>query len=144
MRSRRKTAGFTLLEVLVATLIMAIAVTGLLSALSTSLRNAARLTAYDRAAMLARQKMDELLIATRLPKGAPMEGGWDTYTAAGVPIRWRAVLSNSETRPNAGVGSPYVERVQLEILWTEGGRPRTFSLEGYRRATVLPEDQQPR
>jgi hypothetical protein len=121
---------------------MAIAVTGLLSALSTSLRNAARLTAYDRAAMLARQKMDELLIATRLPKGVPIEGGWDTYTAAGVPLRWRAVLSNSERQPNAAVGSPYIERVQLEILWMEGGRERAFALEGYRRATVAPEDVQ--
>ncbi len=143
MRSRRTTAGFTLLEVLVATLIMAIAVTGLLSALSTSLRNAARLTAYDRAAMLARQKMDELLIATRLPKGTPIEGGWDTYTAAGVPIRWRAVVTTSEKQLNAGVGAPYIERVQLEILWMEGGGQRSFALEGYRRATVLPEDQPP-
>ena len=140
----RKTAGFTLLEVLVATLIMAIAVTGLLSALSTSLRNAARLTAYDRAAMLARQKMDELLVATtRLPKGVPMEGGWDSYVAAGVPVRWRAVLSDSERQLNAGPGAAYLERVQLDILWMEAGRQRSFSLEGYRRATVQPEDVQP-
>ena len=138
----RKSAGFTLLEVLVATLIMAIAVTGLLSALSTSLRNAARLTAYDRAAMLARQKMDELLVTTRLPKGVPMEGGWDSYVAAGVPVRWRAVLSDSERQLNAGPGAAYIERVQLEILWTEAGRQRAFSLEGYRRATVHPEDVQ--
>ncbi|MGI8744580.1 MAG: type IV pilus modification PilV family protein [Bryobacteraceae bacterium] len=126
-------SGFTLLEVLVATVIMAIAVTALLSSLSTSLYNAARLTAYDRAAMLARQKMDELLVATRLPKGAPLEGGWDT-----VPARWRAVISDSERKPEAGPGAPYLERIQLEISWTEAGRPRTFSLDAYRRATDQP------
>ena len=46
MRSRR---GFTLLEVMVATTIMGIAVVTLLSALSTSVRNATRLTDYVRA-----------------------------------------------------------------------------------------------
>ncbi len=56
--------GFTLLEVMVATLIMAIAVAGLMGAISTSLRNAARLTDHDRAVLLGHQKMDELLIAT--------------------------------------------------------------------------------
>ena len=53
---------------MVATVIMAIAVTGLMSAISTSLRNAARLTDYDRAALFGRQKMDELLIADGLPE----------------------------------------------------------------------------
>ena len=130
-----KQRGFTLLEVVVATLIMAIAITGLLSSLSASLRNASRLTAYDRAAMLARQKMDELLVSTTLPKGAPIEGTWEPA----FPARWRATLSDFERQPTTAAGSPYVERVQLEIVWSEGDRPRTFSLEGYRSATAVPE-----
>ena len=56
----KRNRGFTLLEVMVATTIMAIAVVGLLSSLSASLRNAARLTDNDRSALLARRKMDEL------------------------------------------------------------------------------------
>jgi len=52
-----RTRGFTLLEVLVATLIMGLAVVGLLSAISTSMRNAARLTDYDRVAMVARPRV---------------------------------------------------------------------------------------
>jgi len=60
-----KRAGFTLLEVLVATVIMGIAVAGLIAGLSQSVRNAARLSDYDRAAMLARTKMNESCATTR-------------------------------------------------------------------------------
>ena len=59
--------GFTLLEVLVATAIMGIAVTGILSAISGASRNAARLTEYDRATLLARQRMDEILVDHKFP-----------------------------------------------------------------------------
>ena len=41
--------GFTLLEVLVATVIMGIAVAGLIAGLSQSAKNASRLTDYDSA-----------------------------------------------------------------------------------------------
>jgi general secretion pathway protein I len=56
MKARR---GFTLLEVLVATTLMAIAITGLLGALRVSLTNASRLTETDRAAALARRPLDD-------------------------------------------------------------------------------------
>ena len=43
---RQRQRGFTLLEVLVATTIMAVAIVGLVSMLSSTIRNAARLTDY--------------------------------------------------------------------------------------------------
>ena len=131
-----KRRGFTLLEVLVATLIMAIAVTGLLSALSTSLRNAARLTDYDRAALLARQKMDELLIARPLPTGGVMEGSWDPSLTSGGPMGWRARMTPFEIPPRSGPGTPILDRVELEIWWMSGGHRRTFTLEGFRREVL--------
>jgi general secretion pathway protein I len=133
--------GFTLLEVLVATMIMAIAVTGLLSALSTSLGSAARLTDYDRAAMLGRQKMDELLIADKLPKLTPFEGTWEPEIAGDLRAGWRARLSPFEMPPTAGPGTPYLERVELEIWWMNGEKRKTLSLDGFRRSVITPEDR---
>ena len=131
--------GFTLLEVMVATLIMGIAVAGLLSALSTSLRNAARLTDYDRAALLGRQKMDELLLAKPLPRNAVLEGSWDNGATAGEPMGWRARLTTFEMPPGASPGSPVLDRVELEIWWMNGGQRRTFTLDGFRHGVIPPQ-----
>ena len=143
MRRRRSSptqGGFTLLEVLVATVVLAIAVAGLLSALSTSLRNAARLTDYDRAALLGRQKMDELILSTGLPKLAPIEGIWDPAENGGLRLGWRAEFTPFEMLPRSGPGAPYLERIELQIWWMNGDRRHTMSLEGFRRSVLTPED----
>ncbi len=132
--------GFTLLEVLVATLIMAIAVAGLMGSISTSLRNAARLTDHDRAVMLGHQKMDELLIATGLVKGVPFDGTWGPEVTGGSEMGWRARLTPFEVPKGAGVGKPFIERVELEIWWMNGPQRRSFRLEGYHRAMLTQPD----
>jgi general secretion pathway protein I len=125
--------GFTLLEMLVATAIMGIAVVGLLSNISTSLLHAGRLADYDRAALIAQRKMDELLLNTGLPKDVPVEGKFDPV-ATGLDGGWRARVTTFEAPPDAGPMTPVLERLQLEIWWTSGFRQRSFSLEGFRRS----------
>ena len=133
--------GFTLLEVLVATVVMAIAVAGLMSAISSSLRNAARLTDHDRAALLGRQKMDEILLATGLEKGVPFQGEWGPEVTGGAPMGWIARLTPFEVpRGSRGMGAPFIERVELEIWWMVGAQRRQFRLEGFHRTAMTRAD----
>ena len=132
--------GFTLLEVLVATVIMGIAVVGLLSGISTSLRNASRLTDYDRVTILARAKMDALLLEGRLPQFSVLQGSFDPALMGGVESGWRARVTPFEMPNNHPVGTPVLERVDLEVWWTAGDKHRTFTLEGFRRKRLRPED----
>lgn len=137
---RQSQNGFTLLEVLVATLIMAIAVTGLVANMARSSRNAAALRDYDRVSILAKRKMDELLINRQMLRFVPLRGEWSALEAGGVPVRWQAVVTPFEFTPNPGANQYVLDRVELTIAWMQGARERTYSVEGYRRAAITAED----
>ena len=129
--------GFTLLEMLVATTIMGIAVGGLMSGISSSTRNAARLRDYDRVVQLARLRMNGLLADPR----APREGLFDPEITGGLECGWRAQVSVAERpSPTPAAGDYVLDRIQLEIWWMSGAVRRTFQLESYRRRKLRPED----
>jgi len=110
---------------------MGIAVTGLIVGLSQSVKNAARLSDYDRAAMLARTKMNDLLLDRTLPFEGPVEGTFDASSG------WRAVLRPFEAPPNAGPGTRIIQQIALKIWWQPpSGTKRTVELEGYRPAQI--------
>jgi general secretion pathway protein I len=135
--------GFSLLEVMVATFIMAVAVVALLSNLTTSLRNASRLTDHDRAALLARHKMDELLLIPRLPQMQVIEGQFDPSQSSGLLATWRARASIFEFAPGAGPGAQVLERVELQIMFQNAGRTKSYSMEGFRKRFLLPDEPPP-
>jgi general secretion pathway protein I len=135
--------GFTLLEVLVATAIMAMAVVGLLSSISASVRTADRLTDRDRAALVARRKMDELLVNQHLARGVVYQAPLDAATASGLEGGWRAQVTLFEGPPQLGPGAYVLDRVELEIWWMNGDQHRNFVLEGFRRSVLRAEDLPP-
>jgi general secretion pathway protein I len=132
--------GFTLLEMVVATLIMGIAVVGLLSGISGATRNAARLRDYDRVVQMARWRMNELLLDQRLPRNATVDGSFDPAMAGGLDAGWRAQLTMFEMPPVPAPGQLALEQIRLEVWWMAGGQRRTLALESLRRKTLRPED----
>jgi general secretion pathway protein I len=118
--------GFTLLEILVATTIMGIAVVGLLSSLSTSMRSAARVTDADRAAQMARNKMEELMVDGNLPFQGNLEGNFDPASG------WTAQIGPFETPPQVQPGAVILQRIALVVWWKTGPNLRQFPLESYR------------
>jgi prepilin-type N-terminal cleavage/methylation domain-containing protein len=125
-----KSRGFTLLEMVVATALMSITVVGLLSLLSVVLSNASRVKNYDQAAMLARTKMNDLLVLTPLPMGQPLAGQFDDNSG------WKAVVTPFERWPDSPPGSFQLVRVDLEIWWMDRGERRSVNLEGFRRDLI--------
>jgi len=132
--------GFTLLEVLVATLIMGLAVVGLLSNITTSLRNAARVTNYDRVVLLARAEMDTLLLNRHLPWNSVIQGTFDPALMGGREGGWRARVTPFEKGIVPGVGWAVFERIELEVWWGDSSDRRTFTLDAYRRKVLRADD----
>ncbi len=131
--------GFTLLEMIVATTIMAIAIVGLLSGISTATRNAARLRDYDAVVQLARLRMNDLLLDSRLPRDVVTSGEFPPAMSGGLEAGWRAKLSAFEVPPSPAPGQMALDRIELEVWWTAGRERRTFTLDGYRPRVIKPE-----
>jgi general secretion pathway protein I len=134
-RSAAARGGFSLLELLVATALMAIAIIGLLTLVSTSLSNAVVVRDYDRAAMLGKAKLNELLAVSPIPIGQPMSGRYDEAW------RWEAVVTPFEAVPPARVGGQIVLRVQVLVAWQNAINARQSEFVGYRTIRLQPEDE---
>jgi len=136
----RSERGFTLLEVLVATAIMGIAVAGAMSGMAASARNASRITQYHRAAMLARAKMDDLLANEATPRNRQFGEPFKATETGGVQAGWQArVVPFESSDPEIAPGAMVVERIELEIWWMDDTLRRSFTLEGIRRAQLPAE-----
>src|SRR5260370_38700943 len=102
------------------------------------MRNISRITEYDRSVILARQKMNELILSKNVPQAVPLEGVWGAQETGATPAGWRALITPFERPPRAGAGVTILERLQLEVWWMNGEQRKAFQLEGYRmRALTL-------
>jgi general secretion pathway protein I len=125
---------------IVATLIMAIAVVGLISAISASTRNATRLIEHDRIVQLARTRMNELLVDRNLPREVVVNGDFDPAVTGGGRAGWRARTTVFERSPVYQAGAMTMDRIQLEVWWMAGDSRRTFALDGFRSRFAVKED----
>ena len=133
MRSNSQ-KGFTLLEVLVATIILAVAVSALMANLSTSTANLFRVNDMDRLTFLSKRKMDELIAVQNIQKMVILEGVLEA-DAKDKPIAgFKAQIL--PIGPISQSSSERLERVRLETWLQSGSRRRTRLLESLRLVKV--------
>jgi general secretion pathway protein I len=115
--------GFTLIEVLVAMMILSIAVVIIMQLFSSSLRSARLADDYSRAVLLARQKTEETLLRQDLEAGTS-EGEIDER------FRWKAYITikNDEEDPDAQKLPFQYAAIRIEIWWKQGQSDKMFQI----------------
>jgi general secretion pathway protein I len=132
MRARARSDGFTLLEVVVALAIMAIALGVLYRAVGGGVRTVGDLSAYSRAVAIGESVMQ---MRDSVPAGGWNESGqWEGF-------RWSVASAPYESGDKAGMT---LHRVQVDVAWSDGLRDRSFSLVSLRPQQVAVPKQAPR
>lgn len=93
MRSRSRNRGFTLIEILAAFVVFALAFGAVMQALSGSIRNTAQSRGYTQAALMARSKLETLGLTEPLKEGS---------TSGKLEEGYRYELEISEYEPPSG------------------------------------------
>jgi general secretion pathway protein I len=115
MRAPLRSAGFTLLEVVVALAIMAIALGVFYRAVGGGVRTVGDLSAYSRAVAVGESVLQ---MHDAVPAGGWSESGqWEGF-------RW--LVASAPYEPG-GAGVP-LYRVQVDVAWSDGLRDRSLSL----------------
>ena len=120
-------AGFTLLEVVVAMTIVGIGVVTLLEIFSTGLRLGSRSSATTEAMTYGRQAMDEILLRRKIEEGAP-QGSLNKRA------RWKLGIEPvREPSDTLSLSSAWeLKEITLDLRVTDAGRDRPVELRTYR------------
>ena len=130
-------AGFTLLEVLVATAILGTAVAALFGLLSGALSNARKLEGPEQALLLGRSKLNELLATAEEGRNASVlqldqkaEGRWNLENGR---YRWEALARRVAPEDDALPGQTILVRIDFDVFWKprEEGEERRMAFETY-------------
>ncbi|HEY1326611.1 MAG TPA: type II secretion system minor pseudopilin GspI [Casimicrobiaceae bacterium] len=123
-------AGFSLLEVLVAFVILALVVTALFGLFGGALRNASTAEDWSRALLVAESRLAEA------SSTQPMREGSASGTEANGRITWQTAVTpyvSPDPNPDLERASETMPtrlyRVSVQVQYTgDNGRPRTFTL----------------
>lgn len=116
IRSAHRSAGFTLLEVVVAMAIMALALGVLYRAVGGGVRTVGDLSSYSRAVAIGESVL-------QMREAVPAEGWNESGQWEG--FRWS--VASAPYQAGGGTGLP-LHRVQVDVAWSDGLRDRNFTL----------------
>ena len=130
----RDQCGFTLIEILVAVMILAISVVVILQLFSGGLK-ASRLSGdYTRAIFHAREKMDEILLQDQMMNEV-LEGEFDDG------YQWRVDIQYIEP-DEEDKGKPVVDsfNIDVNINWFYGNKKKNFKISTIKIAKKIEEE----
>jgi len=114
--------GFTLMEVLVAFMVMAIAMVVVMQLFSGGLKSAALSSDYMHGIFHAQQKMEELLVEDPIIAGSRSGQFEDGY-------KWEAQIEHRMLETDFGHRLPVdAYHISLKVTWQRGGRSRDFEI----------------
>ena len=124
MKRRKKSdcRGFTLLEVLVSTTLLATVFVAVVGLATQSLRNITRMKSQESALLHAREKMNEVLLQEELGPGT-QSGEWaDGY-------RWQIEISPSAHNAQLPDQRNGLFDIRIVIRWGESEREKAYTVE---------------
>ncbi len=117
-KRKPRTAGFSLIEVLVAALILMVAIAGLLSAFPVGYRDIMYGGRVSQAVELAQQQLEALKAGTFPPSGG-------TGTSGAYTLTWTV------TSVGFGASSGDLVKVDVTVNWPQMNRPGSYDLAGF-------------
>jgi general secretion pathway protein I len=120
---RRQPEGFTLIETLVAMMLLAISLVVILQLFSGGLKSGKVADDYTRAVFYAKEKMEEFLLVDDFKEGI-FEGTF------GENYRWVVDIKLVEPKEDKEEEIQMVDlfNVDVQVFWPEGGREKNFRI----------------
>jgi prepilin-type N-terminal cleavage/methylation domain-containing protein len=115
-------SGFTLLEVLVSTVLLGTVVVAMLGLSSQSLRNIARMKPQEAALLHAREKMNEILLREEL-EPIVQSGRWNDGAA------WQVQISPSGRDAQLQDQTFSLFQIRLIVSWMDADKTKTYTVE---------------
>jgi general secretion pathway protein I len=123
------TRGFTLLEVLIAAVVMGTTFAAVMGLLSQSLRNIERMKPQEQMLLHARDKMSEMLLEESLLPNTTA-GQWEDGYRWQVQVGFEPMLPEAPPAPEPiSPGSLALFRIRVQISWGQGAASKTYALE---------------
>lgn len=113
--------GFTLLEILIAVMIMAICLVVVMQLFSGALNAAGKSEEYTKAVFIGKEKMEEFLLSETLLEGE-FYGDYDEK------FSWIVSVSAMPGKMELTSGLKRRFQIDLEVLWGAGSKQKAFSL----------------
>ncbi len=133
----KRESGFTLVEVLVAASVLAIAATALFGLLSRSLSNLRKVEELHRYELATQDIMNRILLLPALPASATAQGSLDTAGGS-----WTVTIDPWAPQTLEKMPEQAVVRVHVVVTWQGQSRQRSIDAESLKVAKIQNYDLQ--